>query len=209
MTRPIDPLAGRREAINSGECTTLTWPMQSKTAPCPVDVGQTFELRSCTIEITRKERTQRQGKRIWIALFTRYPKYADRPHLIPANGDGYTADPSRALGLREDVFHDAPSTLDMVQEEARSVEHKNAGEPLEPEAIPHEVVKRTHASQEAYQRFQVELGAERVALEEQPLEARLARLRAVSRGQHVDISRELFVIEKRIKDAERKLERAA
>lgn len=204
-----DPLAGKRQAINAGEMSTLTWPMKAKTDPCPVDLGQVFELRSCTIEITRTERTHTRGKRTWIALFKRYPRCGDRPLLIPAAGDGYTDDPARALGLREAVFDVAPSTLDVVEEEARSDEHKNAGEPPEPEAIPHQVVKATRGSNDAHQRFMLELGAERMALQDQPLELRLARLRTASRGRNVDISKDLWVIEKRIADAERKLERAA
>ena len=68
-----DPLAGKRAAIDAGELTTLSWPMREKTDPCPVEVGQIIKLRSCSIEITRIERVQRNGKRYWIALFTRYP----------------------------------------------------------------------------------------------------------------------------------------
>jgi hypothetical protein len=204
-----DPLAGMRQAINDGSCTTLTWPRESKTDPCPVKPEETFNLRDCTIEITRIERTHHRGKRMWVALFTRYPRRADRRLLLAANGDGYTSDEKRALGLGETLFDHAPETLDLVGAEDRSVEHRNAGEPLEPEAIPHAEVLRSSATAEAHQRFVLELGAERVAEQEQPLEVRLARLRAKSRGRNVDISRELYVIEKRIKDAEQKLERHA
>jgi hypothetical protein len=206
---PVDPLAGKRQAINDGELTTLSWPMNSKGDSCPVDIGEILGLRSCTIEITRIERTKHKGKRTWIALFTRYPHHADRPLLIPASGDGYTSDPKRALGLNEDVFHESPPTIDTIEEEDRSPAHKNAGEPPEPEVIPHQVVKSSRGSRDAHQRFLLEVGAERLAEQEQPLELRLARLRANSRGRHVDISRELHVIEKRIEAAERKLERAA
>jgi hypothetical protein len=198
-----------RQAINDGEMTTLSWPMESKDDPCPVELGAIFDLRSCTIEITRIERTRGKGRRTWIALFTRYPHHADRPLLIAASGDGYTSDSKRALGLNEDVFHEAPPTIDTIDEEDRSLEHKNAGEPPEPEAIAHQVVKGSRGSRDAHQRFLLEVGAERVAEQAQPLELRLARLRANSRGRHVDISRELHVIEKRIEAAERKLERAA
>ena len=204
-----DPLAGKRQAINDGGLTTLTWPMESKTDPCPVAVSEIFRLRSCTIEITRIERTSHKGKRTWIALFTRYPHHADRPLLIPASGDGYTSDPSRALGLKEDVFHESPPTIDAIEEADRSPEHKNAGQPLEPEAIPHQVVKASRGSRDAHQRFVLEVGAERVAQQAQPLEIRLARLRASSIGRHVDISGDLHVIEQRIEKAERKVERAA
>jgi hypothetical protein len=204
-----DPLAGMRQAINDGSRTTLTWPMKSKADPCPVEVNQIFNLKDCTIEITRIERTHHRGKRMWVALFSRYPKRADRRLLLAANGDGYTSDPKRALGLGEDLFEEAPEMLDVVEEEDRTLEHRNAGQPLEPEAIPHQEVMNTSTTAEAHQRFQLELGAERVAEQDQPLEVRLARLRAKSRGRNVDISRELYVIEKRIQDAERKLERNA
>jgi hypothetical protein len=204
-----DPLVGKRQAISVGEVTTLSWPMASKTDPCPVSVDEVFELRGCTIEITRIERTRHKGKRTWIALFTRYPHHADRPLLIPATGDGYTTDPKRALGLNEDVFHESPPTLDAIEEDGRSDEHKNAGEPPEPEAIDHQVVKSSRGSRDAHQRFLLEVGAERVAEQEQPLEIRLARLREGSNGRHVDISGELRIVEKQIAKAERKLERAA
>ena len=205
----VDPLAGKRKAINEGELTTLSWPIKTKGDPCPVELGELFGLRSCTIEITRIERTRHGAKRTWIALFTRYPHHADRPLLIPAAGDGYTTDPRRALGLKEAVFHDAPTTIDTIEEGDRSPEHKNAGEPPEPEAIPHEVVKDSRGSRDAHQRFLLEVGAERVAEQEHPLEIRLTRLRASSRARHVDISNDLRVIEDRIAKAERKLERAA
>jgi hypothetical protein len=198
-----------RQAINDGSRTTLTWPMKSKTDPCPVEVDQTFNLKDCTIEITRIERTRHRGKRMWVALFRRYPKRADRRLLLAANGDGYTSDPKRALGLGEDLFEEAPEMLDVIEEEDRTLEHRNAGEPLEPEAIPHQEVMKTATTAAAHQRFQLELGAERVAEQEQPLEVRLARLRARSRTRHVDIGRDLHVIEKRIEAAERKVERAA
>jgi len=207
--KPTDPLAGKRQAINEGELTTLSWPMESKYDACPVEVGQILGLRSCTIEITRIERTKHEGKRSWIALFTRYPHHADRALLLPASGDGYTSDPKRALGLNEDVFHESPPTIDTIEEEDRSPAHKNAGEPPEPEVIPHRVVMGTRASSDAHQRFLLEVGSERIAEQEQPLEIRLARLRANSRGRHVDISGDLRVIEERIAKAERKLERAA
>jgi hypothetical protein len=204
-----DPLAGMRQAINDGSCTTLSWPMHSKADRCPVKPSQTFTLRDCTIEITRIERTHHRGDRRWVALFTRYPKRADRRLLLAANGDGYTSDPKRALGLGEDVFEEPPEMLDVLEEEERSLEHRNAGNPLEPEAIPHSEVMGSAATAEAHQRFMLELGAERTAEQKQPLELRLARLRAKGRGSHVDISKDLHVIEKRIEAAERKVERAA
>lgn len=201
MTPLKDPLAGQREEVGNGERDTLVWEMVTPHDACPVEVGQTFELRRSTIEITKVERVRRGGKRHWIALFTRYWKSGDKPHLIAANGDGYTSDPKRALRLGEEVFDG--------ESEERSDEHKNAGEPLEPEAVaPHEI-KNYRGSRDAHQRFQLELGAERVALQDEPLELRLARLRAESRGRHVDISSDLKIIEDRIGKAERKLERAA
>jgi hypothetical protein len=210
MSGSTDPLAGQREEVNTGQRHTLVWPMETPHDPCPVEVGQVMVLRRCTIEITRTERTKQLGKRHWVALFTRYWKQGDRPLLLKASGSGYTADPDQALGLGEDIFHDPPPNLDVVEEEDRSPEHKNAGEPSEPEAIPHRLVMGTPASTEAYQRFQQELGSERMAEQQAPLEVRLARLREKSGGaqRHVDISNDIRVIEKRIEAAERKLERA-
>jgi hypothetical protein len=204
-----DPLAGKRQAINDFEMHSLVWPRKDDHEPCPVQVDEVFELRTCSIEITKIERTHHNGERRWVALFTRYSKASDRPHLISASGDGYTADPDQALGLGEDIFHDPPPTVDTIEEEDRSDEHRNAGEPPEPEAIPHHVVRGTRSSNDAYQRFLLEVGAERVSAQEQPLELRLARVRAESRLRHVDISNDIRVVEERLEKAERKLERAA
>ena len=210
-----DPLAGMRQAINDHELSSLFWPLKVDGVEqrCPVSVKQVFELRSCTIEITRIERTTRLGEKVWRAAFARFDRKPDRPLLLAPLGSGdshgYTNDPKRAAGLGEDVFGEAPETIDAVKEEDRTLEHRNAGEPPEPEAVPGHEIKDYRGSRDAHQRFQLELGADRVAEQEAPMEVRLARLRAKSRGRNVDISNDLRVIEKRIENAERKLERSA
>jgi hypothetical protein len=207
-----DPLAGQRQAINDHEATALFFPLMvgGKEQRCPVQVGQIHFLRSCTIEITRTERTKRYGKRAWMATFTRTERSVDRVRLLSHSGEGYVSDPKLAAKLNEDVFHKSPETIDVIDEGDRSDAHKNAGEPLEPEAVPPHEIKSYRGSRDAHQRYLLEMGAARVAEQEQPLELRLAKLRAKSKGQHVDISGELRIIERQVAKAERKvLEKAA
>ncbi len=209
-----DPLAGMRQAINDHELGTLLYPLfvGGQEQRCPVQPGEVFELRRCVIVITRIERTKRKsGERVWVALFDRYARNAgDERYLISRTTGKYTADPDEAIELGEDVFHQSPATLDVVEEDDRTPAHKNAGEPPEPEAVPPYEIKHYQASQEAFARRQLELGAERLAEQCQPIEVRLARLRAVAPGRNVDISSEMRVVEKQIAKAERKvLEKAA
>jgi hypothetical protein len=213
LTPTRDPLAGMRQAINDHELSTLRWPLivDGVEQSCPVAVGELYELRTCHIEIVRIERTK--GARLsrrWLAFFARHEKRIDKPMLLSAGTAApYTDDPAQALGLREDVFHGSALTLDAVEEEERSAEHKNAGEPLEPESVPPHEIRHYRGSRDAHQRRLLEVGAERVALQAAPIEERLAALRKASSLRHVDISSDLRVIEQRIAKAERKLERAA
>jgi hypothetical protein len=214
LTPTRDPLAGMRRAINDRELSTLRWPLivDGAERPCPVAVGQVIELRTCHIEITRIERSKGGAKlsRLWLAFFARHDKRADKPILLSAGtGAPYTDDPAQALGLREDVFHGSALTLDAIEEEERSAEHKNAGEPLEPESVPPHEIKHYRGSRDAHQRRLLEVGGERVAQQAAPIEQRLAALREQSALRHVDISSDIRVIEQRIAKAERKLERAA
>jgi hypothetical protein len=200
-----DPIAGQRQAVNDHKAASLLWVDSGQ--PCPVSVGDIFELRSCRIQITKTHRIKHGGQPKWRAAFDRYDRKSDRLHLLTATGD-YTEDPDLALGLREDV-HDA-ATLDPIAEEDRSHEHKNAGEPLEPEAVPPHEIPHYQGSVDARHNYLLEMSKERMAEQAEPLELRLLRLRQEARSRHVDISSEVRVIEKRIEAAERKvLERAA
>lgn len=206
-----DPLAGKRQAINDHELAALIFPLlvDGQEQRCPVQPDEVFELRRCVIVITRIERTKRKGERVWVALFERFERSADTRYLISRSTGGYTTNPDEAIELGEDVFHQAPATLDVVEEDDRSAVHKNAGEPPEPEAVPPYEIKGYRFSRDAYARRQLELGAERVAEQSQPIAVRLARVRAAAAAKSVDISSEERVIEKRIAAAERKLEKAA
>jgi hypothetical protein len=83
-----DPLAGKRDALNTGETEVLTWPDLPK---CPVSKGDSFKLRSCQVEIVSVKRTfarnnkEQAGGWRWEAQFNRYVPYTPR---IPASQHG-------------------------------------------------------------------------------------------------------------------------
>lgn len=189
-----DPLAGRRQDINEGRASGLEWP--DKGEGCPVEVGQTFALRSCWISITRIQRIQRKGGWKYLALFNRYTP--DKVYLLAPTG--YTEDEEQALRAQhKTVHHPFDNLVD-----------RNLRQPPEPEGPPPEEIPNYIGSLEAQQRYERDMAERRMEEAEAPLEQRLARLREQSRLRNIDISSELRVIEKRIASAESKvLERAA
>jgi hypothetical protein len=202
-----DPLAGKRQAINDRELMTLIWPLMvdGREQRCPVNRGDVFDMRTCSIEITRTERSRVSGTRVWLALFSRTEKRVDRPTLLSrGTGASYTDDPSQALGLSEDVFHGSALTIDAIEEDERSAAHKNAGEPLEPEAVPPHEIKHYRGSRDAHQRHLLEMGAQRLAIEELPLSERLRRLEDDPRA---DLSRQFARIRQGVEAAEAKAKR--
>lgn len=196
---PSDPLAGRRQSINENRATALIWP--DKGRGCPVDVGDVFTLRSCSIEITRKERIRRTGQWLWMAQFVRH--VPDRLTLLAAAG-GYTEDEDLAMRAQDDP--DAPTLQSLYPMD----NPLNLHAPPEPEAVPREDIANYSGSRESYQRHLREMAEARVAHSQAPLEVRLARLREEARNRHMDISDEMRVLERRIAAMEDKvLARAA
>lgn len=189
-----DPLAGKRQAINDAKLFDIAWPDTGD--GCPVEIGETFQLRSCAIEITRTQRVRTGGKWHWRASFTRYPKMG-RPRFLAQRG-GTTTNPLAAMAMQDDP--DA-GTLQPVPD--------SLGPP--PESAPdHADVPDLKPSREARQRYERDMAERRVQEATAPLEERLARLREMAGRRNIDISSELRVIERRIAAAEGKVsERAA
>jgi hypothetical protein len=78
----IDPLAGKRQALNRGEVEVLTWAELTK---CPVSKDEVFPLRSCTIQIGHVQRRLIKGEQRWEARVIYH--WPDRPR-IPASQHG-------------------------------------------------------------------------------------------------------------------------
>lgn len=78
----IDPLAGRRQALNRGEVEVLTW---AETTQCPVSKDEVFPLRSCTVQIGHIQRRLIKGKQRWEARVIYH--WPDKPR-IPASQHG-------------------------------------------------------------------------------------------------------------------------
>lgn len=190
-----DPLAGKREAINAGNLDRLLWPDSEEP---PVQVGELFKLRMCWVEITRVHRVQPMDSDWqWRAEFTRHFP-ADRPYLLGPRG--YVREPKSAVSAQDDPN---PGTLDKVNPEDRSEEHRAAGEPPEPEAVsPHEVGSTT-GDLVARRRYEHEMESRRLELEAMPLERRLSRILALAESG-VNVKRELKAIRGKVAEAERK-----
>lgn len=194
-----DPLAGVREALNRGECSSLFWPDEGK--GCPVEVGQLFSLRSCGIEITRFERMRKDGKWFWRADFIRYARFSDKPYLLSKSG--ITSEPRYAVRAQDDPN---PGTLDRpLSAEQESDAHRNAGPPPEPEGIAPEDVARLPSSLEAKQRYELERAEVRRAEVQAPLSERVRRLECAG----ADLSRQFARIEQGVRAAESKARRMA
>lgn len=141
-----DPLAGIREKINRGDLDTLLWPDEGK--GCPVEVGDVFQLRSCSIEITGTRRVQRgRSEWLWRATFRRVYR-SGRIYLLAARGagdegHGYVSEDKAALSSGEERPDWDPVEGDRVP----------VGPPPEPEAIPPHEVRDLPTSVAARARF--------------------------------------------------------
>jgi hypothetical protein len=196
-----DPLAGKRDAINNGNGSTLFFPIPSAEMPCPVEVGEVFPVRIGGIEVIRKERVREDGQLGWRVSFKRIRKA--EPEMLLKRGGGLTTDPDLALRSQDDPS--AAATIDAIAPEDRSEAHRAAGEPLEGAPVPHHVVKELSGSVEAQQRYERQMAERRIEEASAPIEDRLARLREMGRSHHVDLSSEERVITRRLEAMEQKL----
>ena len=78
----IDPLAGKRQALNRGEIEVLSWAEMTR---CPVSKDEVFPLRSCTIQIGHVHRRLIKGEQRWEARVIYH--WPDKPR-IPASQHG-------------------------------------------------------------------------------------------------------------------------
>lgn len=189
---PVDPLAGRRQAINENRASALTWP--DKGRGCPVDVGDVFTLRSCSIEITRKERIRRKGQWLWMAQFVRHVHLPDRLNLLAAAG-GYTEDEDRAMRAQDDPD---PATIKTVHPMDNPL---NLHTPPEPEAVPRDEIANYSSSRIAQQRYIREAAERRAAERRLPLSERIRRLEECD---SVDLTRQFARIGQAVEAAEAK-----
>lgn len=184
MSARQDPLEGKREGINAGEIKQLTF-KQEKDEPCPVAVGDTFQLRNCFIEVTeitrRKRGKGKEGEWYFVAQFTRYRK-ASRPYLLARRG--YTHDPRQAIKA--------------------DLQDHDLQEP-EPEAVPPHEVAELDGSMDAYHRHLMVVAEARAAHEALPIEQRLASVKRAAKEAHIDISSHERLIRRKVAEIERKV----
>ena len=196
-----DPLAGHRETINEGRTSVVFLKPMGKELKSPVEVGEFFVLKRCGVEVTRKEKIRKDGEWVWKIDFMRIRK-ASKPKLLKRGG-GYTHDPDLAMRSQDDIQNAA--TLSVVAPDDRSEAHRAAGEPPEGEALDDVEIWNSAASQRARERYallQFQLRAEE---REEPLVERLTRIAREAKEQHIDLSGEERVIEKRVRAMEAKL----
>lgn len=187
---PPDPLAGQREKINTGERTQLTWPDDGQ--GWPVEEGQTFDLRDCSIEITSRRRSKGQLGTWWfIAEFIRYPKRVDRVHLLGRSG-GYTEDEAQAMRAQDG---EEPGTLYGPGPEENPL---NLVQPPEPEAVPPAEIPGYTGSQQARARFESDVQEDRSRFAMQTAGTQLDQLRQLADAANVDVSSDVRVIEQRL-----------
>lgn len=192
-----DPLAGRREAINSGAIDHLVWADRGK--GCPVNVGDTFTLRVCWIEITRTKRQRSAGAFIWLAWFDRVIRNADKVNLLDARGGGYVSDLSSAIKTHEDPH--ATTIVVLEGDQAMGIARRD---PPEPEAVPaHEVGTTMHDGQ-GQARWDAEITQARLALDSEPIDRRIRRVLELAENG-APVSRQIRVIVRQLAEAERKI----
>lgn len=146
-----DPLAGQREAINTGNGSALFWADEGK--GCPVEVGEILPVRIGGIEIVRKERVRKKGEWLWRADFVRIyhakkrdvdpvrvlpglaPSWDSRyeafvPEPEPGPGEGYAATNNaaqHALRSAEDAAESKESSVATSERSERAkARHKRS-----------------------------------------------------------------------------------
>jgi hypothetical protein len=197
-----DPLVGQREAINRGELEHLLWPDCGK--GCPVEVGQVFSLRRCGVEITRTHRVQKGRRWMWRAEFTRIEREA-RPGFLDRRRGGYVGRASDGMQAQDAIG----ATIDAVSPAERSQEHRDAGEPPEPEPVPSGQVAQlpsTVAAQARFARLRRQVDQERRV---RHLAGKLRRLQKRAEMGGIDLSRQIEAVEKALADAESAIKRVA
>lgn len=200
-TSSAHPLAGQREAINRGEQHRLLWPDDGKGAP--VKQGETFKLRSCSIEITRVHRVQKGREWMWRAEFTRHVPY--RPVFLARSATHpYTEDPDQAIRSQDDTIN--ASTLYAADPMDNPL---NVRTPPEPEAVPsHEVatLPTTVAARARFEQINREDTEKRL---DRSMTSKLREVRIRARQVGADVSREMEVIAEATESARRKVRKAA
>jgi hypothetical protein len=199
--KKTDPFAGHRESINEGRASTVFLKPLGAELKSPVEVGEVFVLRRCGVEVTRKQKIRKDGEWVWKVDFLRIRK-ASKPRLLKRGG-GYTHDPDLAMSSQDDLQNAA--TLSVVTPDERSEAHRAAGEPPEPEVLDDVEVWNAEASQRARERFALLQHQLRAEEREEPLLERLTRIAIEAKEQHIDLSGDERVIERRARAMEAKL----
>lgn len=194
-----DPLAGQREAINADTLHMLVWEIGEEEKPCPVQKGQVFGLRQCWIEITRIERTKREGKFTWRAEFTRHRRLSSKPYYLGPRG--YVHQPREAMKAEDDPV---AATLDTISPFDEDYEHRALGEPPEPEGPHPDEVGDFEGSRAARDRYEREIQAQRAEFNNQPIAQRMKRI-LDAQDQGANVGREVRAIHGMLSRAERKI----
>lgn len=195
-----DPLEGLRQSINEGETDRLLWPDTGQDAP--VEVGQIFQLRSCSIEITRVHRVQPRGRGWqWRAEFKRYVPHSE---LYLLGSRGYTDDPKSALRAQDSA--DPPTITDLGD---RPESHRSLGQAPEPEGVAPDEVANLPSTVAARRRFNQIHSEDTEKRLDRSLANTLRELRIRSRHRGVDVSEETEQIRDALSQMRGKLEKAA
>lgn len=120
-------------------------------------------------------------------------------YLLDRKG-GYTSDAGQAMRAQDDP--EAP-TIDGA--DSHELANRNLSAPPEPEAVPPHEIEHYTGSVLSRRRYDDEMSQLRLELASKPIELRLAYVRQLARENHVDITGEERIIERRIAALERKL----
>jgi hypothetical protein len=196
MTRK-DPLAGFREEINAGERDVVTWPDDGK--GCPVEPGELFRLRSCSVQVTHTKRVQRGRSWLWLAhLRVLKP---DRAQLLAkgrGDGHGYVTDARASIGSGAQVEeHDDQGTF------------LRLAEAPEPEAVPRGEVKNLPTSVAARARFEEARQEDIRRNLDRSLASQLREVGVRARNTGVDLGSEYEELEDVLVRMKQKVQKAA
>ena len=193
-----DPLAGFREEINSGDRDHVTWPDDG--SGCPVEVGEVFRLRACTVQVAHTKRVQRGRDWLWLArLRVLRP---DVPIML-TRGLKLTKDPRQALRGQDEH---GSTTLQSVEPLDNP---QNLYAPPEPEVVPHSVVKELPSTVAARARFE-EARQETIRQNlDRSLASQLREVGVRARNTGVDLGREYEELEDVLARMKQKVRSAA